>query len=130
MVNGDFTGGTTGWSGKDVSVKMKQRNKYGSAIYGWDFYQNLKLAPGTYKLNGKTKKGTSATEARIVVMYIDGAGKRTVAHDILKKHAGTGWEAMPEQVINVPKTAVTTRIYLLTNGGTGYHNFDDITLVK
>ncbi|MGI6685257.1 MAG: Ig-like domain-containing protein [Bacillota bacterium] len=131
MVNGSFTDGTSGWSGKSVSVKSEANgNKYGSAIYGWDFYQDLKLTPGAYKLNVRTKKGTSKTESRIVVMYIDAAGKRTVAHDIKHKHSGTGWENMNELVINVPKTAVTTRIYLLTNGGTGYHNFDDITLVK
>jgi len=131
MANGNFTGGTAGWSGSNVSVKSETNgNKYGSAIYGWNFYQNLNLTSGQYKLNAKTKKGTSATEARIVVMYIDAAGKRTVANAITYKHSGTGWENMSETLIDVPKTAVTTRIYLLTNGGSGYHDFDDISLVK
>lgn len=130
-VNGSFTDGTAGWSGKSVWVKSEPNgNKYGSAIYGWDFYQDLKLAPGAYKLNAKTKKGTAKTDARLVVLYIDGAGKRTVAHNLIHKHTGSGWEAMGELVINVPKSAVTTRIYLLTNGGSGYHDFDDITLIK
>jgi len=132
MVNGDFSKGSAGWSGSDVLVKSESNgNQYASAVYGWAFYQDLSLEPGDYKLTADTRKGTSTTEeARMVIMFIDAAGKRTVAYANTYRHQGTGWEAMPATSITVPSSAVTTRVYLLTNGGSGYHDFDNIRLEK
>lgn len=131
MVNGDFTQGTPGWSGSDVSVQSEENgNRFASAVYGWAFFQELSVGPGKYKLTAGTKKGTSATEARIVVMFIDASGKRTVAHENIYKHRGAGWESMPNITISVPASAAKTRIYLLTNGGSGYHYYDNLGLEK
>jgi len=64
LINGDFSSGTSGWSGTDVLVKKENSgNQYASAVYGWAFYQDLSLEPGDYKLTADTRKGTSTTEA-------------------------------------------------------------------
>lgn len=131
ILNGDFTSGKTSWIGSGVLVKTESNgNAYGAAAYGWNFYQEIKLAPGQYRLSALAKKGTAASEARIVVMFIDSAGNRTVNSDILYKPVGTGWETIPAKTITVPQNAVTTRVYLLTNGGSGYQCFDKVRLEK
>lgn len=128
LKNGNFSAGKTGWSGTQVTVKQQGTNYYGSNSYNWAFFQDVKIQPGSYRLTAQTRKGTAATEARIVVVAIDASGKRTVIGGKTYRHQGTGWENMPAIIFSVPQGTVTTRVYLLTNGGTGYHDFDNVSL--
>ena len=132
--NSGFGADATSWvnSGNSGSIKTEPSgNKYLSNSYNFDFYQELKLEPGTYKLNARTQKGTAAERARVVVRFYHQDGSNTVPYNIRHQHSGTGWESIPEATIEVPSTQVSTRIYLSVDGGnSGTHNFDDITLVN
>ncbi|MFA5384987.1 MAG: Ig-like domain-containing protein [Eubacteriales bacterium] len=129
IVNGDFSQGIKGWVNLNNSAKVNSTNGnyYLTNKYNWDFYQNLNLAPGTYKLTARTKKGTSTKGTRIVIQFRFSNGTKTAPYDSGYKNAGTGWESMPAMTINVPAGASVTRIYLLSNVS-GTQHFDDITL--
>jgi hypothetical protein len=131
LVNGDFTNGTSGWANINNSAKINSSgsNKYLTNNYNFDFYQELNLKPGVYKLKAKTKKGTSTAGARIVVQFRQADGKKTAPYDFTYRNTGSGWESMPEMTIQVPSSAVITRIYLLANpGSSGTQHFDDLFL--
>jgi len=129
IVNGDFSQGIKGWVNLNNSAKVNSTNGnyYLTNKYNWDFYQNLNLSPGTYKLTARTKKGTSAKGARIVIQFRFSNGTKTAPYDFGYKNAGTGWESMPAMTIKVPAGASVTRIYLLSNVS-GTQHFDDLTL--
>ncbi|HAU32211.1 MAG TPA: hypothetical protein DCW46_08165, partial [Desulfotomaculum sp.] len=130
IINGNFNlGGTQGWVNLNNSVKINSSNGnyYLTNTYNWNFYQNLTLTPGVYKLTARTKKGTSTKGARIVVQFRFDNGTKTAPYDFGYKNAGTGWESMPAMTIKVPAGASVTRIYLLS-GGSGNQHFDDLTL--
>jgi hypothetical protein len=132
IVNGDFSAGTTGWVNKDNTALIntsRTGNKYVTNTYNFKFYQELKLQPGTYRLNVKTRKGTAREGARVVVQFIHRNGSKTVPYAFRYRHSGSGWESMPEMTIEVPSTAVVTRIYLSVDGGSGTHDFDNVTLL-
>ncbi len=127
--NGDFSQGVQGWVNLNNSAKINSTNGnyYLTNTYNWDFYQNLTLSPGIYKLTARTKKGTSAKGARIVIQFRFSNGTKTVPYDSGYKNTGTGWESMTAMTIKVPAGAPVTRIYLLS-GGSGNQHFDDLTL--
>ncbi|NLI13378.1 MAG: hypothetical protein GX425_12280 [Peptococcaceae bacterium] len=133
IVNGDFSAGGTGWVSLNNSAKINTEtngNKYLTNGYNWDFYQELSLKPGTYKLNMRTKKGTANLGVRIPVQFFQQDGKYTVPYAFKYSNKGGDWESMPEMTIEVPSTAVKTRIYLSVDaGGSGTYNFDDVSLV-
>jgi len=130
VVNGDFSQGLTGWSGPDVVVKTdSDGNKYGSAKYGWNFYQYVPVTPGAqYALNARSRKGDATTEARIAYFFYDASGKQLSTGNVLYKHKGAGWEQVPAQTVTAPANAAKILIKLLVNGGSGIHDLDDISL--
>ena len=130
--NGDFNSNRTGWLGnRGVIGTDTNGNKYISNDYNWGLFQNLSLQPGQrYVINAQTRKGNATTTARILVTGIDSGGKLIKANqlDMRHNHKGSGWESFAATELTVPAGAVTTRIYLLTNGGTGIHQFDNISV--
>ncbi|NPV73022.1 MAG: hypothetical protein HPY89_04385 [Pelotomaculum sp.] len=130
--NGDFSQGQTGWSGPDVVVKTESNgNKYGSAKYGWNFYQYVPVEPGAkYVLSASTRRGSAASEARIAYFFYDAAGRQLASGDVLYKHKGTGWEQIPARTVTAPAGAARILIKLLVNGGSGTHDFDNISMKK
>ncbi|KAF1085956.1 Y_Y_Y domain protein [Sporotomaculum syntrophicum] len=132
ITNGDFNAGMTGWVNNRSSAVINSEangNKYLTNTYNFDFFQVLNLKPGTYTLNAKAKKGTAAQSARIVIQFFHSNGSNTVPYAFTYSNKGSGWEAMPEMTVKVPDTAITTRVYLSVNGGSGNCHFDDISLV-
>jgi len=130
--NGDFSQDKAEWTGADVVIKTEVNgNKYGNAKYGWLFYQYVPVEPGAkYILSGKSRKGNAVTEARIAYFFYNAAGKQLSSGNILYKHKGTGWEQIPAQTVAVPAGAVKIQIKLLVNGGSGTHDFDDLSMKK
>jgi len=130
--NGDFTQGKAEWIGGDVVINTEANgNKYGSAKYGWLFYQYVPVEPGAkYVLSAKSRKGSAVTEARIAYFFYDAAGKQLSSGSILYKHKGTGWEQIPVQTVTAPAGAAKIQIKLLVNGGSGTHDFDDVSMKK
>ncbi|MCL6639592.1 MAG: hypothetical protein K6T80_07955, partial [Firmicutes bacterium] len=128
--NGDFSQGQAGWSGSDVVVKTEAGgNMYGSARYGWNFYQYVPVTPGTsYSLSARSRKGSAASEARVAYFFYDAAGRQLANGDVLYKHKGNGWEQIPARTITAPPQAAKVLLKLLVNGGSGVHDFDDISL--
>jgi len=131
--NGGFDNGRTGWDVGNSGVISTETNgnKYVSNGYNWSFGQDLTLTPGKrYVVNAQTRKGNATTEARIVVAGIDSQGKLITqgALDIRHKHRGAGWESIPATQFTVPAGAEKVRVYLLINGGTGSHYFDNISI--
>jgi len=130
--NGSFSQGAGGWSGPGVAVKSESGgNKYGSAKYGWNFYQYVTVQPGAkYVLTAKTRQGSAGSDARIAYFFYNSAGKQLTSGSVLYKHKGTGWEQMPRQTVTAPAGAARILIKLLVNGGSGAHDFDDVSLTK
>jgi len=130
--NGNFSRDKADWIGPDVVVKTEVNgNKYGSAKYGWYFYQYVPVEPGAkYTLKARSRKGSAATEARIAYFFYNAAGKQLSSGSILYKHKGTGWEQIPAQTVTAPAGAAKIQIKLLVNGGSGTHDFDDISMKK
>ncbi|MFA7466638.1 MAG: hypothetical protein WCY82_00005, partial [Desulfotomaculaceae bacterium] len=128
--NSGFSLGTEGWSGPDVVVKSESDgNKYGSAKYGWNYYQYVTVQPGAkYVLTAKSRKGNAAAHARIAYFFYDSAGKQLTSGNVLYKHQGTGWEQMPSQTVTAPSNAARILIKLLVNSGSGTHDFDDVSM--
>lgn len=132
VVNGGFSQGPAGWSGTDVVVKTEaDGNKYSSAKYGWSFYQYIPVQPGaSYVLSARSRKGTALNDARIAYFLYDAAGKQLASGDVLYRHSGTGWEQVPARTLTAPAGVAKIQIKLLVNGGSGTHDFDDISLKK
>jgi hypothetical protein len=129
IVNGEFSQDKAGWSSKQGTIKTESNgNKYLTNGYNWQAYQDLNLSAGEYKLTAKTKKLTAATEARIVLRYTDAKGNYSY-ENLLYSHKGAGWEEMGK-TITVPAGTTAVRLYLLVNGGSGEHGFDDVSLQK
>ncbi|MTI85412.1 MAG: hypothetical protein FH756_16345 [Firmicutes bacterium] len=129
LVNGDFNSGRTGWSGTEGSVLEENSNGYASVNYSWQFYQDVAVTPGkSYVLSGETRLGTAGNEARVVAYLIDGQGNPVDSKEIRHKHSSYNWEQLSELKINVPSTVNKLRVYLLVNGGSGTHDFDNISL--
>lgn len=130
--NGDFSQGKAEWTGPDVVIKTEfNKNKYGSAKYGWYFYQYVPVEPGAkYNISARSRKGNAVTEARIACFFYDAAGKQLSSGNILYKHKGAGWEQIPAQTVAAPAGAARIQIKLLVNGGTGTHDFDDVSMKK
>ncbi|MDD4170080.1 MAG: hypothetical protein PHD36_07490 [Desulfotomaculaceae bacterium] len=130
--NGDFSDGRTGWDvGKAGVIGVEASgNKYISNGYNWNLCQDIVLKPGKYVANGLTRKGNAGAEARMVIMSLDSKGQAITANtvDIRHKHKGAGWESMPATGFTVPAGAAKTRAYLLVNGGSGVHYFDNISI--
>jgi hypothetical protein len=127
LVNGGFDQSRTGWSGSLGTIRTESGgNKYLSNGYNWQAYQDLRLVAGEYRLSGMTKKMTAGTEARIVVRYTDAKGQFSY-DNLLHKHKGSGWEQV-EKTLTVPPGTTSVRVYLLVNGGTGEHGFDNLVL--
>ena len=130
--NGSFSQGQAEWVGNDVVVKTETNgNKYGSAKYGWSFYQYVTVQPGAkYVLTARSRKGNAASDARIAYFFYDAAGKQLSSGDIVYKHKGTGWEQIPSRTVTAPAGAAKIQIKLLVNGGSGTHDFDDVSMKK
>lgn len=131
--NGNFNSDRTGWDvGKGGVIGVEANgNKYISNGYNWGLAQDLVLEAGkSYLITADTRKGTAGTAARIVIMGVDASGKLITADpvDIKYTHRGAGWESMGATEFTVPPGAVKTRIYLLVNGGTGSHDFDNVSV--
>lgn len=128
VVNPGFENGRQGWQGSSVKVEKSGSNHYASTSYTWKFYQDAGVTPGkTYTFTADTRKGTAGSQARVVVGYKAG-GKFKVLQDVKYSHTGSGWEKVPPARFTVPAGVKTVRIYLLINGGSGRHYFDDISL--
>ncbi|RJQ29718.1 MAG: hypothetical protein C4589_04475 [Peptococcaceae bacterium] len=132
IVNGDFSRDKTGWGGRDVVVKTESNgNKYGAAKYGWAFYQYVPVEPGTqYILTAGTRKGTAASRARIAYFYYNEEGKQLASKSIYYSFKGNGWEHIPASVLTAPAGASKVLIKLLVDGGSGTHDFDNVSLIK
>ena len=132
VVNGDFSQGAAGWFGPDVVIKTEPNgNKYGSAKYGWNFQQYVPIQPGArYVLTAKTRKGNATTDARIAYFFFDSAGKQLTSASIMYKHQGSGWEQIPARTVTAPTNASRILIKLLVNGGSGTHDFDDVSMLR
>jgi LysM repeat protein len=132
LINGDFSLNKLGWRGNSGEVRSDDNgNKYIINGYNWKLHQIISVKPGnSYTLAADTKKGSSNTAARLVVLFIKHNGEKIPGHTINYWHQGNGWESIPKQVINIPKDAAKMIIYMLTLKGTGYHCFDNINLVK
>lgn len=129
LVNGDFSAGRTGWSGTSGTVQQENGNNYISVGYTWGLYQDVPLTPGvTYLLTGQSRLGSASTGARVVTMFIDSQGNRTADRDVKYNHQGGGWEQLPAVTGTVPASAQKIRVYLLINGGSGTHEFDNLSL--
>ncbi|MDD3653279.1 MAG: hypothetical protein PHO01_03680 [Desulfotomaculaceae bacterium] len=130
--NGDFSDGRTGWDvGKAGVIGVEASgNKYISNGYNWNLCQDLVLKPGKYVASAQTRKGSASTEARLVIMNLDAKGQTISANtvDIRHRHRGAGWESVPATEFTVPAGAAKTRVYLLVNGGSGVHHFDNISV--
>ena len=91
IVNGNFDNGLQGWSGG--TLKADSNNKYAQNGYNWSFFQDVTVIPGaTYVVDAQTKRGTGNAPGRMVLMFIDNKGDRTVARDITHEYKGSGWE--------------------------------------
>lgn len=129
LTNGDFSSGRTGWSGTGGTIKSESGNGYAAVNYSWQFYQEVDVNPGgTYQLGGQTRRGTAGTEARVVAYVLDGMNNVLASKEIRHAHRGTGWEQLADNSITAPAGAVKMRVYLLVNGGSGTHDFDNLTL--
>ena len=132
LTNGDFSADTTGWINLNNSGTVRtgsDGNKYLSNSYNFDLIQELNPAPGVYKLNASSMRGSSGSGARILIQYRDASGKKTTPYDFEYSNSGSDWEAMPEMTLNVPSSAAVVRIYLLNASKSGTHYFDDVSLV-
>lgn len=128
VVNPGFENGKQGWQGSAVAVEKSETNYYASAGYTWKFYQDVAVTPGkTYTFTAGTRKGTAGSQARVVVGYWD-ADKFKALRDIKYAHSGSGWENTPPVSFTVPAGVNKCRVYLLINGGSGRHYFDDIRM--
>lgn len=129
LVNGDFSAGRSGWSGSSGTIKQENGNSYIAIGYTWGLYQDVPVTQGqAYRLAGQTRRGDAASGARVVTMFIDGQGNRTVDQDVKYAHRGAGWEQLPAVTGTIPAGAHKLRVYLLVNGGTGTHDFDNFSL--
>ncbi|SFQ98720.1 N-acetylmuramoyl-L-alanine amidase [Desulfoscipio geothermicus] len=132
LQNGDFSQNSQGWEINDTYIQTEANgNKYGVSNYTWRFRQDFPVNPG-WKIifNGRTRNGGSPNAARVVIGFINYSGTLKVVSDIRHTHQGNGWESFPRQELTVPSHAVKGRVFLLTNGGTGVHHFDDISIKK
>ncbi len=131
LINGDFSNGGSGWTTSGGELAQGDNgNKYASAGYSWQFYQDVDVTPGkNYVLSGETRFGTARTEARVVAYLLDGQGNPVESKEIRHKHSSYNWEQLSDLQIRVPSTVNKLRIYLLVNGGSGTHDFDNISLV-
>lgn len=129
IVNGDFTG-SSDWSGLATKLKTDTAgNKYVSNGYSFDLFQDVTAKPNTsYTLTGKVLKGTSTTPARICVIYYDNQNKKLASKDILYTPVDSSWGAVANNTFTTPANTSLIRVFLLTNGGTGSHSFDNISL--
>lgn len=132
LQNGDFSQSTLGWVGSAANIFTEANgNKYASNSYTWRLYQDFTISPGWQLLfTGRTRKGTNPTAGRVVIGFITHTGVLKVGADIRHTHVGSGWEQFPSQKITVPSDAASGRIFLLTNGGSGTHFFDDISIKR
>jgi len=130
--NGDFSQGKAEWTGPDVVIKTETGgNSYASAKYGWYFYQYVPVEPGNkYAVSARSRKGNAVTEARIAYFFYNAAGKQLSSGSIMYKHKGAGWEQIPAQTVAAPAGAAKIQIKLLVNGGSGTHDFDNISMKK
>lgn len=132
LQNGDFSRGSQGWKGTAVKTNSESNgNKYGVNQYNWNFYQDFAVSPGAKLVfNGRTRNGGNPNDARVVIGFFNPKGTLKAVADIKYTHTGSGWEQFPRQMLNAPSYASTGRIYLLTNGGSAIHHFDDISIVE
>ncbi|TYO96451.1 Ig-like domain-containing protein [Desulfallas thermosapovorans] len=130
--NGDFSAGLQGWSNKNNSAKISRDSAGNPALTNtsnYDFFQEISLKPGNYKLNARTHAGNSKKAAMIVVVYYYRDGSHSTEYAFKHQHAGRTWESMREMAIKVPSTVVKARVFLTVEpGDNGYHHFDDVTL--
>lgn len=130
--NGDFSAGLQGWLNKNNSAKISRDSSGNPALtntFNYDFFQEINLQPGNYKLNARTYAGTSQKAAMIVIMFYHRDGSHTTDYVFKHQHTGKGWQSINEMNIKVPATVVKARIFLtVESGDNGYHHFDDVTL--
>ncbi len=130
--NGDFSSNLQGWSNKNNSAKISRDSSGNPALTNtanYDFFQEINLQPGNYKLNARTHAGTSQKAAMVVVVFYQADGSHKTASAFKHQHTGKTWEPMQEMKIQVPDTVVKARIFLTVEpGDSGYHHFDDVTL--
>ena len=132
LQNGDFSQSILGWVGSAANILTEANgNKYAANSYTWRVYQDFTISPGWQLLfTGRTRKGANPTAGRAVIGFITHTGVLKVGADIRHTHVGSGWEQFPSQKITVPPDAASGRIFLLTNGGSGTHFFDDISIKR
>lgn len=129
IVNGNFDNGLQGWSGG--TLKADSNNKYAQNGYNWSFFQDVTVIPGaTYVVDAQTKRGTGNAPGRMVLMFIDNKGDRTVARDITHEYKGSGWENIAQQSLAVPNNAKVLRVYLLAGSDKSTHQFDNVKMVQ
>ncbi len=130
--NGDFSSNLQGWSNKNNSAKISRDSSGNPALTNtanYDFFQEINLQSGNYKINARTHAGTSQKAAMIVIVFYQADGSHTTAYAFKHQHTGKTWEPMQEMNIHVPATVVKARIFLTVEpGDSGYHHFDDVTL--
>jgi len=132
IVNGDFSAGLQGWVNKNNSAQIRLDSTGNPALtntFNYDFFQEIILQPGNYKLNARTHAGTSQKGAMILVVFYQQDGSHTTDYVFRHQYAGKTWESMQEMNINVPATVVKVRIFLtIESGDNGYNYFDDVTV--
>jgi hypothetical protein len=127
VINGNFSQGRTGWSAGGSQASESNGNSFMLNDYNWQLYQDIRLSPGSYKINASVKKGTG-TSARVVVFFLDSQGNRTLDKDIKHNITGSNWEAIKETTFTVPASAAATRIYLVSAIQGTTVGFDNISV--
>jgi len=130
--NGDFSADLQGWVNKNNSAKISADSAGNSALTNtanYDFFQEINLPPGNYRINARTHAGTSQKAALLVVVFYQADGSHTTAYVFKHQHTIKTWETMQEMDIQVPDSVVKARFFLSVEpGDSGYHHFDDVTL--
>jgi len=133
LINNDFSLKKVGWTGSLGEIrKDSSGNRYAVNDYNWGLYQIVSIIPGSsYSISADTKKGTSKTAARLVVVFYNNReDTMPVCYNINYWHKGDEWESIPSQTVNAPENTNKARVYILASSGTGNHFFDNIRLEK
>lgn len=122
------------WSAQGGKIVTEQNgNKCMEVGYTWGLYQFLQVKPGeSYQIYGRVRQGSApATPARMNIIFYDSEHKIMAESVEYLHNPGPEWGSLPKKVFTVPKEALFTKLFLLSNGkGTVCYDNISVSLVQ